>query len=54
MQLFTIDEVKMLCAYALFNGVTWVSADISLPRNALVDDYRFPIRARCAVSLLAA
>ena len=27
---------------------------ISLPSNALVDDYRFLIQARCAVSLMAA
>jgi len=48
MELFTIGEVKMVYAYAnaLFDGVTSVSVDISLPRNALVDDYRFLIQAR--------
>ena len=45
--------VKMVYAYALFDGVTSVSVDISLPRNALVDAYRFLIQARRAGSLIA-
>ena len=37
----------------LSDGVTSVSADISLPRNGLVHDYRFLIQARRAGSLIA-
>jgi len=45
---FAIGQVAMVYAYAyaLFDGVTSASLDISLPRNALVDDYQFQVQAR--------
>lgn len=43
-----IGLVSMLYAYpfALFDGVTSVSVEVALPRNALVDDYKFLVQAR--------
>ena len=51
MELFTIGEVKMVYANPLFDSVASVSVDISLPRNALVDDYRFLTQARRVASI---
>ncbi len=43
-----IGLVSMFYAYpyALFDGVTSVSVEVVLPRNALVDDYKFLVQAR--------
>ena len=43
-----IGGLQMLYAYplALFEGVTSVSLDVSLPRNALVDGFRVVVKAR--------
>ena len=49
-----VGEVKMMYAYAyaLYDGVTSVSATISLPRNALVDEYIFLAQAQRVDSTL--
>lgn len=39
-------EMIYAYAYALFDGVTSVSVDVQLARNALVDDYRFLLQAK--------
>ena len=43
-----IGQVQMMYAYAyaLFDGVTSASVDISLPRNALVDEFKFLAQAQ--------
>ncbi len=43
-----IGQVQMMYAYAyaLYDGVTSASVDISLPRNALVDEYKFLAKAQ--------
>jgi hypothetical protein len=49
-----VGGVQMMYAfaYALFDGVTTATLDISLPRNALVDDYRVLVRAERVDSTL--
>jgi hypothetical protein len=49
-----VGGVQMMYAfaYALFDGVTTATLDISLPRNALVDEYRVLVRAERVDSTL--
>jgi hypothetical protein len=49
-----VGGVQMMYAfaYALFDGVTTATLDLSLPRNALVDDYRVLVRAERVDSTL--
>lgn len=47
-EIVAVGEVRMMYAYAyaLFDGVTSVSVDLPLPRNALVDDCKFLAQAQ--------
>jgi hypothetical protein len=47
-QAVAIGTVQMLYgyAYALFDGVTTATLEVSLPRNAVVDDFKVAVRAQ--------